>query len=67
MMPPARWTQMDSPVKPANDAEGKGGGGEGSAVGEITPAPTLPHQGGGGFIARRRWRYLGRRSASVPQ
>ena len=24
MAPPARWTKMDSPVKPANDAKGGG-------------------------------------------
>ena len=26
MVPPARWTQMDSPVKPANDAGECGAG-----------------------------------------
>ena len=36
MSPPARWTAMDSPVKPAND------GGAGGTEGARAPPPPIP-------------------------
>ena len=38
MSPPARWGDMESPVKPANDAEGRGGKEGGCPYRFVTPA-----------------------------
>ena len=49
MKPPARWTIMDSPVKPANDAEAGGAG--------VVSAPHLSPSGltGGSMKPSARW------------
>ena len=51
MFPPARWTQMDSPVKPANDA----GGWEPVLRHASTPPPSPSGLTGGSISPSARW------------
>ena len=51
MAPPARWTEMDSPVKPANDDEA--GGTEGARTPTQPPSPS--GLTGGSIYPSARW------------
>ena len=52
MAPPARWAQMDSPVKPANDAEIEG---ETGAMSCAIPPPSPSGLTGGSMAPPARW------------
>ena len=54
MAPPARWTQMDSPVKPANDA-GTGRQGGSRHAHHPTSLPSPSGLTGGSMAPPARW------------